>query len=167
MRSSRRIGLADLPRLVVQGVVQLSHLFGSRYARVEGAHALVTDSNGRVLVVRSAYMGPGWMLPGGRVERDESPHVAAVRETLEETGLQVQVTRLLLADARRARSTSFVFAAEVVGGRLEPQLGEIAEAGWLARDEIAGTSPRLDQLLGLIDLAGGEAGVYLGHHPAP
>jgi hypothetical protein len=44
-----------------------------------------------------------------------------------------------------------VFAGRVIGGELEPQLGEIAEAGWVARDEIAGTSPRLHRLLELMD----------------
>jgi 8-oxo-dGTP pyrophosphatase MutT (NUDIX family) len=48
---------------------------------------LVRDDQGRILVVRTTYLGPGWMLPGGRVERSETPHAAAVRETREETGL--------------------------------------------------------------------------------
>ena len=87
------------------------------------------------------------MIPGGRVERGETPHVAAVRETREETGLDVVLDRLVLVDARHPRDTSFVFAGHVTGGELEPQLGEIAEAGWLHRDEIATTSPGLARLL--------------------
>jgi len=39
----------------------------------------------------------------------------------------------------------------VTGGELEPQLGEIAEAGWLERDEIAATSRGLERLLELMD----------------
>ena len=45
----------------------------------------------------------------------------------------------------------FIFAGHVTGGELEPQLGEIAEVGWLDRDEIAATSGGLDRLLGLMD----------------
>ena len=48
---------------------------------------------------------------------------------------------------------SFIFVAHVTGGELEPQLGEIAEVGWLDRDEIAATSRGLDRLLGLMDEA--------------
>ena len=151
MRRKRRIRLLDIPRLLVGGAVQLAGLFGGRYGRVEGAHVLAIDAAGRVLVVRTTYLGPGWMLPGGRVERGETPHGAAARETKEETGLDVVVERLLLVDARRGRDVSFIYAGHVVGGELEPQLGEIAEAGWVARDEIAESSPKLYRLLALID----------------
>jgi ADP-ribose pyrophosphatase YjhB (NUDIX family) len=101
------------------------------------------------------------MLPGGRVERGETPHAAAVRETLEETGLVARVERLVLVDAHRAQGVSFVFRGRVEGGELEPQFGEIAEAGWVGRDEIAATSPRLDRLLQIIDRAG-DGVVYIG-----
>lgn len=151
MRRKRRIRLVDIPRLLIGGAVQLAGLFGGRYGRVEGAHVLATDDEGRILVVRTTYLGPGWMLPGGRVERGETPHGAAARETKEETGLDVVVDRLLLVDARRGHDVSFVFAGRVVGGALEPQLGEISETGWVARDEIAETSPKLYRLLELMD----------------
>jgi 8-oxo-dGTP diphosphatase len=150
MRRRRRIRAADLPRLLIGGVVGLAGLFGGRYGRIEGATALVTDAEGRILVVRPTYLRE-WMLPGGRVERGETPHAAAIRETHEETGLDVALERLLLVDARHSRDTSFVFAGHVIGGELEPQLGEIAEVGWLDRGEIARTSPGLDRLLAYVD----------------
>ena len=162
MRRRRRIRIIDLPRLLVGGSVQFAGLFGGRYRRIEGAHVLATDAEGRILVVRTTYLGPGWMLPGGRVEHGETPHEAAARETREETGLEVVVDRLLLVDARPGRDVSFVFAGRVVGGELEPQLGEIAEAGWVARDEIAATSPQLGQLLAYVERRGEDEVVYLG-----
>lgn len=141
--------------------MELAGLFGGRYRRTEGAHVLVRDDAGRYLVVRTTYLGPGWMLPGGRVERSETPHAAAVRETREETGIEVRVERLVLVDAHRRRNVSFVFAATAVGGALAPQFGEIAEVGWLGREEIAASSWRLDRLLNYLDeVDGGVA--YLG-----
>jgi 8-oxo-dGTP diphosphatase len=157
MRRRRRIRAADLPRILIGLAVGLAGLFSGRYARVEGANVLVTDDGGRVLVVRPTYARE-WMIPGGRVERGETPHAAAIRETREETGLHVVLDRLILVDARHPRDTSFVFAGHVTGGELEPQLGEIAETGWLARDEIDRTSPGLARLL---TYAEGES-AYLG-----
>jgi ADP-ribose pyrophosphatase YjhB (NUDIX family) len=164
MRRRRRLTLADIPRLLVGGIVQFAGLFGGRYRRIEGAHVLVTDGEGRVLVVRTTYLGPGWMLPGGRVEHGETPHAAAARETREETGMDVVVERLLLVDARKARDVSFVFGGRALGGKLEPQLGEIAEVGWVPREELEATSPRLHQLLERIE--GNEDEIsYLGLPP--
>ena len=163
MRRSRRIGLSELPGLILRVVLEVAGLFGGRYRRSEGAHVLVRDEEGRILVVRTTYLGPGWMLPGGRVEKSETPHAAAARETKEETGIEVRVDRLALVDAHRRWNVSFVFAGTVVGGTLDPQFGEIAEAGWLDRDEIAATSWRLDRLLTYLDEAdGGIAYVGLG-----
>ncbi len=161
MRRRRRLGLRDLPRLLIGGAIQFAGLFGGRYRRTEGAHLLCTDAEGRILVVRTTYLGPGWMLPGGRVEHGETPHHAAERETQEETGLRARADRLLLVDGRRGRDVSFIFAGTVLGGELEPQFGEIAEVGWLARTEIAASSWRLSRLLQMLDEAG-DGIAYLG-----
>src|SRR5579872_1382895 len=47
-------------------------------------------SSGRVLLHRHPKQGL-WLPPGGHIERDELPHVAAVREVEEETGLSVRL----------------------------------------------------------------------------
>jgi hypothetical protein len=49
----------------------------------------------------------------------------------------------------------------VLGGDLEPQFGEIAEVGWLDREEIAASSWRLSRLLEILDEAG-DGITYLG-----
>ena len=165
MRRSRHIRLVDLPRLLLRGLIEIAGLFGGRYRRTEGAHVLVTDDAGRILVVRTTYLGPGWSLPGGRVERDETPHAAAVRETREETGMEVVVDRLVLVDAHRRRNVSFVFRGRVTGGALAPQFGEIAEVGWLSRHEIAASSDRLHRLLALVPDGPGTAYVGLRVRP--
>lgn len=48
--------------------------------------AIVTDAQGSVLLHRHVRLGL-WLQPGGHVESGEDAHVAAVRETLEETGV--------------------------------------------------------------------------------
>jgi ADP-ribose pyrophosphatase YjhB (NUDIX family) len=159
MRRSRPIRARDLPRVALHVVVEVAGLFGGRYRRTEGAHLVVTDADGRILVVRTTYLGRDWMLPGGRVERDERPHDAAVRETREETGIEATIQRLVAVDASDRDGVSFIYAATPSGGELEPQLGEIAEAGWVGRAEIAQSGSRLHRLLGAIEAVGTPDGV--------
>lgn len=56
--------------------------------------ALITDASGRVLCVEPIYK-PTWHLPGGTVERGESPADACRRECLEELGVRIELGRLL------------------------------------------------------------------------
>ena len=54
-----------------------------------GVRVLVQNPQGQVLLVRHTY-APGWLLPGGGVERGEIAEQAAAREVLEETGVTVE-----------------------------------------------------------------------------
>lgn len=54
--------------------------------------------------------GQTWTLPGGRVEHGEDPMAAVIREVEEESGLHVEVDRLLGVDSR------FIPASESWGG---------------------------------------------------
>lgn len=55
-----------------------------------GAGCFVVDGD-RILFVRE---GDAWLVPGGRVESNESPTAAARREVLEETGVSIEITGL-------------------------------------------------------------------------
>jgi len=59
------------------------------------------DGDGNVLLVNPTYK-PGWELPGGVVEADESPADACRREVREELGLDVEVGELMCVDYNRA-----------------------------------------------------------------
>jgi ADP-ribose pyrophosphatase YjhB (NUDIX family) len=99
----------------------------------------VTD-DGRVLLLRRGFE-PGygrWAQPGGFMEIDETVTEAAIRETLEETGLLVEPGEIVGLYARlEAAVVMVVFEARVVGGeaRRTPEALEIrafapAEIPW-------------------------------------
>ena len=54
-----------------------------------GVRTVVSDGDGKLLVVRQSYTG-GWIFPGGGVERGELPMAAARRETMEEAGVELR-----------------------------------------------------------------------------
>lgn len=61
------------------------------------ADVILRDAAGRILLVKPTYK-PGWDLPGGMAEANESPDDAARRELREEIGLDVTLQRLLIVD---------------------------------------------------------------------
>lgn len=65
------------------------------------AAVLLFDQEGRLLLVKPSYRGD-WLVPGGVVERNESPWQGAQRETFEEVGLKIDSLRLVSMDWRSA-----------------------------------------------------------------
>lgn len=64
-----------------------------------GALWLILDAEDRALVVQPSYREAGrYQLVGGGAAADEPPHLAAIREGWEETGLRMVPDTLLLVD---------------------------------------------------------------------
>ncbi|MDQ7794506.1 MAG: NUDIX domain-containing protein [bacterium] len=83
-----------------------------------GACAVILDAAGRVLLCHRRDMDV-WNLPGGALEAGELPTEAAVRETIEETGLDVAVDRLIgVYGKTRKNELVFAFLCRIVGGQL-------------------------------------------------
>nr|AOR51037.1 DNA mismatch repair protein MutT [uncultured bacterium pAX1] len=80
-----------------------------------------------------------WILPSGGVEDGESIAQAAIRETKEETGLDVELTRLVGVYSRLGNMSPgymILFAAKPVGGEIKCQSGETIAVEWFPFDQI-------------------------------
>ncbi len=110
-----------------------------------GAVAVIVDRGGRVLLSERAD-GRGWNLPGGVLGEQESPDEAVIRETKEETGLDVEVLRLVgigswsrttqtLGAGWRAGVVSNAYLCRVVGGELIPTT-EALQHRWCHPDSL-------------------------------
>ena len=89
-----------------------------------GADAAIFNERGEILLMARAD-GSGWCLPCGWVEPNETPAQAVVRETREETGLEIEVGPLVgvftrMPGAKNGPHTmiAIVHLCEVVGGEL-------------------------------------------------
>jgi 8-oxo-dGTP diphosphatase len=87
--------------------------------------AVIRDQQGRVLLIRRGHepFAGCWAMPGGFVDYGESCPAACRREVLEETGLEVEIVRLLDVLSEPGRDprehvVSVVYECRVVGGRL-------------------------------------------------
>lgn len=89
-----------------------------------GTDAAIFNDAGEILLMDRAD-GSGWCLPGGWVEAGERPRDTVVREAFEETGLVVEVVRLVGVISRPAGTfgnvhsmSAIVHLCRVVGGEL-------------------------------------------------
>ena len=88
------------------------------------AAGVLVESDGKVLLVRRANvpMQGKWTLPAGFVDGQEDPRSTAVRECLEETGLEIEIVDLVdvVYGAEHPRGASIVifYRGRIVGGML-------------------------------------------------
>ena len=99
--------------------------------------AIFELDGGVVLIQRSIEPGYGkWTFPGGFVERGEVAEAAAVREVLEESGIEIEVTGIVGLYTYSGQIPAIaVFSGRVTGGEPTP-LDETMAVRSFARDEL-------------------------------
>ncbi len=98
-----------------------------------GIHVNVAVISGDKILLTQRDDWQTWVLPGGGVEDGETRAQAAIRETKEETGLDVRLTRLVGLYSRIGSfspSYKILFAAVPIGGEIRCQEGETIAVEW-------------------------------------
>lgn len=124
---------------------------------IVGVGAVILGERGVLLVKRDKDPGKGlWSVPGGLVELGETQVEAVKREVLEETGLRVEVLRLIdtydLIERDEAGRVVFHYVinhylTREVDGPQEPRAE--TEAAWFRPDDLPGSDVP-DPIVGLV-----------------
>ena len=103
--------------------------------------AVVGNDAGEILLVQRADSGV-WLYPTGWADIGYSASEVAVKEVLEETGIECEPIRLIaVLDGLRLNFTrtplySVVFHCRMTGGALQRHPLECADVGWFAEDAL-------------------------------
>ncbi len=103
--------------------------------------AVVGNDAGEILLVQRSDSGV-WLYPTGWADVGYSPAEVAVKEVLEETGIECEPVQLMaVIDGQRAGFSRFgmyllLFHCRATGGSLVPHPLETADVGWFRRDAL-------------------------------
>jgi len=112
---------------------------------VPAASAIVVNQEGKILLQKRSDTGV-WALPGGAMEIGETIAQTAVRETREETGLEVEPEYIVgiytnpnhvvaFSNGEVRQQFSLCFTCRIVGGKLQAS-EESTEVGFFSPEEI-------------------------------
>ncbi|MER5418969.1 NUDIX hydrolase [Streptosporangium roseum] len=113
---------------------------------VPSVNVVVTNDAGDILMIRRSD-NDNWAVPGGAIDLGESLPDAAIRETLEETGITCEITGLVgtytdprhvvlyTSDGEARQEFSIVLTGRAVAGEPTPS-DESREVRWVPRDEV-------------------------------
>jgi 8-oxo-dGTP diphosphatase len=105
--------------------------------------AAILIEHGRVLLSQrkaGTHLAGAWEFPGGKVEADEDPRAALVRELAEELGIEVRVGDIVEATFHRYPEKSVLllfYAATRVPGSPEPRAIDVADVEWAGPAELS------------------------------
>lgn len=105
-----------------------------------GISAAIIVQEGRVLMVRRRIREGElmWQFPAGAIEQGETADQAAVRETLEETGLTVEAVKVLgeRVHPKTGRLMSYTACEPVSGQAHVADAEELDAVAWVGHGEI-------------------------------
>ncbi|MFD1541536.1 NUDIX hydrolase [Nonomuraea guangzhouensis] len=139
---------------------------------VPSVNVIVTNERGEVLMIQRSD-NDNWAVPGGAIDLGESLPQAAVRETLEETGIRCEITGLVgtytdpghvilyTSNGEARQEFSIVLTGRAISGSPTPST-ESREVRWVPRDEVASLSMAASMRMRIEHYLSGTGLPYIG-----
>ncbi len=151
-------------------------LYGDRIGRTAtlkvGCSAVIFDESGEKILLQKRTDNGRWCMPGGGMDPGENIAECCIREVKEETGLEVEIVRLVgvyttphrvttYADGNRWQFISMHFEARITGGRMEITDGESTEMAFIALDDLSNYDIMEHHLPRIEDTLAGRAETFI------
>jgi len=121
--------------------------------RTSGVKCVVVH-DGRWLMIRNSYGSHRWTFPGGGIDKGEAAADAAIREVSEEVGISLADVVPIgeyFTDREYKRDTVYCFTSRATSSAFETDPAEIAEARWIAPDELPDfRTPSVDRVVAML-----------------
>ena len=139
---------------------------------VPSVNVVVTNDKSEILLIRRSD-NENWAVPGGAVDLGESMLQAAVRETLEETGINCEVTGIIgiytdpkhvilyTSNGEARQEFSILLTAAAVSGDPTPS-NESSEVEWVSREELRNRAMDRSMAMRMEHYLAGLSTPYLG-----
>ena len=130
-------------------VLRLREKIGNDLLFLPGSCSIIVGDDGRVVLQRRSDTGT-WHTIGGVIDPGETAADCAVREAKEETGLDIEVTRLsgvytsplvVYPNGHRCMYVTTTFRCRVIGGHLHAADEESLEVAWFHPDALPPMRP--------------------------
>src|SRR5437879_3872225 len=110
----------------------------------------VIEHDGRWLMIRNSYGKGHWTFPGGKVEKNEAPDHAAMREVREEVAValdSVTPVGMYTSDSQYKHDTVYCYLAHVDSPEHKIDEREVIESAWIRPEELPSfRSKSVDQI---------------------
>src|SRR4051812_26436674 len=139
---------------------------------VPSVNVVVTNDAGDILMIRRSD-NDNWAVPGGAIDLGESLPEAAIRETLEETGIRCEITGLVgtytdskhvilyTNDGEARQEFSIMLTGRALDGEPTPS-DESREVRWVPRNEVCSLSMDRSMRLRIGHFLEGPGEPYIG-----
>jgi ADP-ribose pyrophosphatase YjhB (NUDIX family) len=109
-------------------------LFQTKY--IVGVSGIIENDNKLLLLNHKYWREGSWGFPSGTMIMGETPEEAIKREVLEETGLNINVIKVVKVTSAYKLQVEITFLANIIGGELILDNREIIKVGFFYKDQL-------------------------------